>query len=186
MHHYVPMNQDNHINLVIIKNPFDIKQRELKTIKSESEIYLKKFLEDNVPSYLKNNFWVAVNGHVYKEEINLKFIRPGDYVVVCPVVQGGGNGSNPLAILAGLALAFFSFGMVQPWVAGMFGKTAGLLAGGLTMMAGGQLISNAFSPSEIAFAKATLSAQIDCIPLFSTLHPVYFFPFLQTNTQPTV
>ena len=138
---------------MILKNPFNLQEREIKHIDIKDEQPLKTYLEEHAPISSTMEYHASINGRVYKpEEIETQIVRDGDSVVVCPVIRGGGGGSNPLAILAGIALAVFSFGVVSPFVSGLFGggllgSIAGSLAGGLTMMIGGQLISNAFSPS---------------------------------------
>lgn len=140
-------------NLVILRNPFNLQQREIKTLDIAKNISLSEFLRENAPVPLTMEYHASINGRVYKpEEIEAQIVHGGDSVVVCPVLRGGGGGSNPFAILAGLALAVFSFGVVAPFVGGLFGGgfiggIAGSLAAGLTMMVGGQLISNAFAPS---------------------------------------
>ena len=142
-------------NLIILKNPFNLNQKECKLIELKSETTLKKYLEINAPVAINYEYHASINGRIYKpEEIGIKLVKGGDFIVVCPVLKGGGGngGSNPLAILAGIALAVFSFGVVSPFVGGLFGggfagQIAGTIAAGLTMMVGGQLISNAFAPS---------------------------------------
>jgi len=143
------------INLVVLKNPFNLQEREIKRINiSADEMPLQDFLETYVPVMPQMEYHASINGRVFTpEEIPLHMVRQYDSVVVCPVVSGGGGrGSNPLSILAGLALAVFSFGVVSPFVSGLFGggmagSIAGSIAAGLTLMVGGQLIGNAFSPS---------------------------------------
>ena len=141
-------------NLVILKNPFNIQEREIKSVEIADNILLSEYLSENVPVSSQMEYHASLNGRVFTpEEIETQIVHGGDSVVVCPVLRGGGNGgSNPLAILAGIALAVFSFGVVSPFVSGLFGGgtvggIAGSVAAGLTMMVGGQLISNAFSPS---------------------------------------
>ena len=139
-------------SLIILNNPFNFNEREQKFINLDSEISLPEFLLEYAPIDSEFEYHVAINGRVFQpEEISINIVRPGDYVSVCPIVSGGGRGSNPLAILAGIALAVFSFGVVSPWVSGLvgggtLGTIAGNIAAGLIMSVGGSLISNAFSP----------------------------------------
>ena len=49
-----------------------------------------------------------------------------------------------------------------------------------------KIYSKFLSPSDKALVKATLSAQIACIPWFSILQPVYIFPLFAFNTAPTL
>lgn len=136
--------------LVKLNNPFDITDRTIQRLTMTEATPLQVFLEKNVGVPPEMEYHASINGHVYTPvEIPLYQVNPGDCVVVCPVLKGGGGGKNPLAILAGLALSIFSFGVVSPFVSGLFGGSAiaGSIAAGLTLMIGGQLISNAFSPS---------------------------------------
>lgn len=142
------------VTLAILKNPFNPRDRDILTVNIGLGRTLKAFLEEHVDVGDEQEYHASINGRVYgPEELEAQMVHPGDFVVVCPVLRGGGGGGgkNPLAILAGVALAMFSFGVVAPGVSGLFGSSAiagiaGKLAGGLTLMIGGQLISNAFAP----------------------------------------
>ena len=135
-------------NLVVLNNPFNLNDRDIKKIEIDDEIGLDIYLEKYVPVPPGMEYHASINGRVYtSSELPLHVVREYDSVVVCPVIKGGDSGSNVFAILAGIALAVFSFGVVAPFVGGLLGTVAGNIAAGLTMMIGGQLISNAFSPS---------------------------------------
>ena len=139
------------VTLVVIKNPFDIRDRDITSVKLDAAQSFQDFLIEHVRIGEDLEYHASINGRVFApDEIPAQLVAPGDYVAVCPVLRGdGGNGGkNPLAILAGIALAAFAFGVVAPGVTGMFGGSAiaGKLAGGITLMVGGQLISNAFGP----------------------------------------
>lgn len=140
------------VTLAIIKNPFDVRDRDIERIGLDGPCTLSAFLDEHVKIADDMEHVASINGRVYSgDEIAGAMVAPGDFVAVCPVLRGGGGrsgGKNPLAILAGIALAAFSFGVVAPGVSGIFGGSAiaGKLAGGLTLMVGGQLISNAFAP----------------------------------------
>ena len=139
-------------NLAILKNPFNINEREQKIVILEAPCSLQLFLERHAPISNEFEYHASINGRVIgADEIYKNTVVPGDFVAVCPVISGGGRGSNPLAILAGIALAVFSFGAVSPFVSGIFGggtmgAIAGNIAAGLFMSVGGALISNAFAP----------------------------------------
>lgn len=139
------------VTLVKINNPFDIRDRDIKSVKLDTARPFQDFLSEYVHISDELEYHASINGRVFApDEIPAQLVAPGDYVAVCPVLRGGGGngGKNPLAILAGIALAAFAFGVVAPGVSGMFGGSAiaGKLAGGITLMVGGQLISNAFGP----------------------------------------
>ena len=139
------------VTLIKINNPFDVRDRNITSVKLDAERPFQDFLYEYVQIGDELEYHASINGRVFApDEIPAQLVAPGDYVAVCPVLRGGGGngGKNPLAILAGIALAAFSFGVVAPGVSGLFGGSAiaGKLAGGLTLMVGGQLISNAFSP----------------------------------------
>lgn len=139
------------VTLVTINNPFDIRDRDIKSVKLDTARPFHDFLSEHVHISDELEYHASINGRVFApDEIPAQLVAPGDYVAVCPVLRGGGGngGKNPLAILAGIALAAFAFGVVAPGVSGMFGGSAiaGKLAGGITLMVGGQLISNAFGP----------------------------------------
>lgn len=136
--------------LVKLNNPFNIEDRTIQRLTMSEVEPLSGFLVKYAAIPSEMEYHASINGRVYApEEIPLYQVMPGDCVVVCPVLRGGGGSKNPLAILAGLALAIFSFGAVAPIFTGIFGGSviAGNIAAGLTLMIGGQLISNAFSPS---------------------------------------
>lgn len=138
------------VTLTTLHNPFNISDREIKTLEVENGLSVENFLS-RYTTTRENSYHAVVNGHVIPEYLyNSKILDNGDYVAICPVI-GKGNGKNPLALLAGLALSIFSFGVVSPFVSGLvgggfMGSVAGNIAAGLTLMGGGQLISNAFSP----------------------------------------
>ena len=142
----VVIDSDN-VLLTILHNPFDINHRTIKRVPMRYAQSLRSFLIEHVAIDDNQEYHVSINGRVYpSDEIQDQVVNVGDSVAVCAVLRGGGKGKNPLAILAGLALAFVAFG-VGSFIGGMFGATAGQLATGLILMVGGQLVSNAFMPS---------------------------------------
>ena len=160
------------VTLAILRNPFDVRDRDILRVDIAAAQPFQDFLETHVRIGDEMEYHASINGRVYTpEEIPTQIVIPGDYVAVCPVLRGGGGNSgrskNPLAILAGIALAIFSFGVVAPAVGSLFGGSAlaAKLAGGLTLMVGGQLISNAFSP-KVKEAEDTASHQ------WSALQPI--------------
>lgn len=141
------------VTLAILKNPFNTRERDIRVVDVGLGRTLQAFLEEHVAVGDEQEYHASINGRVYGPgQLETQIVYPGDFVAVCPVLRGGGGngGKNPLAILAGIALAMFSFG-VASGVTSMMGSSAmagiaGKLAGGLTLMLGGQLISNAFAP----------------------------------------
>ena len=142
------------VHVAVLHNPFNISERQLFMVEINEDMSLERFLSEHVKIDENKEYHASINGKVYTpDELCYQILNDGDHVAVCPVLKGGGGGKNPLAILAGLALAFFAFGVVGPAVTNMFGGAgiagaamAGKIAAGLTLMVGGQLISNAFMP----------------------------------------
>ncbi|MDR1977212.1 MAG: hypothetical protein LBQ42_00600, partial [Synergistaceae bacterium] len=101
------------ITLVVLHNPFSLSDRTITTVETSIDLSLATFLEQHAPIGGEQEYHASINGKVYApEEMGNVFVVPGDYVVVCPVLRGGGGRSkNPLAILAGIALAVVSFGV---------------------------------------------------------------------------
>ncbi len=139
------------VTLVVLKNPFNPNDRDIYTVDVGLGRTLQAFLEGHAPANDELEYHASINGKVYgPDELEAQIVHPGDFVAVCPVLRGGGGngGKNPLAILAGIALAMFSFGVVGPAVQSAFAGSAiaGQLAAGATLMIGGQLISSVFAP----------------------------------------
>jgi predicted phage tail protein len=135
-------------NLVVVNNPFNLSDRTIQNIDASIVLSLPVFLSLYAPITLEQEYHVSVNGKVYGPgELAGLLVRPGDSIVVCPVLRGGGGrGKNPLAILAGIALSVFAFGVVGAAAKAAWGAIAGQLVAGATLMIGGQLLGSLFGP----------------------------------------
>lgn len=97
-------------------------------------------------------FYVAVNGGlVEKEDIAETWLMPGDCVVLCPRVHGGGGGKDIVRIAALITVAYFTMGAGTA-AAGVFGgttTTAGAIAGAAASVAAsvaGSMLVNSLLP----------------------------------------
>lgn len=117
----------------------------------------------------------SVNGKVYEDADWDMELAPGDNIVFVPVPQGsGGGGSNPLAMIAMIAVAvvaavvtagvgsvmmggtFFGSGMVTTGLT-TSALVGGALAGAAVMVGGGLLVSAIFPTPEIGMERGNLS-----------------------------
>ncbi len=104
------------VTLVIVKNPFSPQDgREVTQI--EAGKTLAELLQENAVDGV--NLQATVNG--YSVENDTK-INDGDFVVIYPSVEGGGDkgGKGILGIVAAIALSVVSFGIASSgWLAGL-------------------------------------------------------------------
>lgn len=132
------------IQLVIVRNPFDRSERDVRFISVHSRMGLAGFVQRYVPAPPEGTELVySINGRI-AETLKKTKLCDGDCIVVVPKVAGGGDDSkNPLALLAGLALAALSFGVSTLFTGGS--AWLGTIAAGAVMMVGGSLINSWFS-----------------------------------------
>ena len=90
--------------VIIITNPFNLRDR------SETDVDLKENQKLIDYKLIYENFSedvvLTING-IIPDENNLKsyFPRRNDYIVILPVIQGGGGDKkNPIALIATIAL----------------------------------------------------------------------------------
>ncbi len=136
------------ITVVVVTNPFSL----------EKEIHSTKYVASSTAvGYVRplvaaeTELVYSINGAIIDNPSEV-YVNPGDYVVVCPVVAKG-NGKNPLAIIAGIALSVVSVGVGNlaqygTWTSqvGMAGWGFGAaLAAATVMYIGGQLLSRLYS-----------------------------------------
>ena len=139
------------ITLVLIKNPFDIHNRDIKNVEYSAVKTLTGYVLD---TKITDAVKVAVNGRLIDESEWPTTIRAdGDNIVICPVVgKGGGGGKNVLGMVAAIALSVVSMGVGSAVTGGaMFGAGsvamtswtfAGYLAAAAVMYMGGTLLQN--------------------------------------------
>lgn len=112
------------ITLVVVKNPF--KPQDGRKIKRfEYNGTLQDLLKAN--EIANTNIHATVNGFEVTETYEVK---DGDFIVICPVIEKGGDkggGKSILGIVAAVALAVVSFGVgniLAPTVGSFFGGGA--------------------------------------------------------------
>ncbi len=144
------------INLVIVKNPF----------KTDKEIKRVNYIpEQSVYSYVQSEFMgldvvISYNGRIISEEEHKTLIpTAGDYIAVCPVIEGGGDGKDLGRTLAVIGLSIITMGVGSMAAGGAFmgleavgaaswGFWSWVAAAGV-QIAGGYLINQAFSPGQM-------------------------------------
>lgn len=139
------------INLVIVKNPFKT-DKEIKTV----EYIPGKPVYDYIQSdFVGFNVVISLNGEIIPERDYSNIIpKSGDYIAVCPVVEGGGDGKSIGRSLATIALSIATMGVGSLAAGGTFlgAGMAGSASWGFwswvaatgTYMAGGYLINRMF------------------------------------------
>lgn len=70
----------------------------------------------------------------------------GDTLQVLAAVSGGGGDSNPLQIIAMVALTYFTMGAGATWLGSLQGTLAGSMLGAAAFMAGSMLLGSVFKP----------------------------------------
>lgn len=150
------------MTLVLVKNPFDPHgSRDIRPADWQPCRPLADYLADVVPFAEGLDFAVSINGRLVAAEEQAAVIpAPGDYVVFCAVVHGGGGGGkNPLqtiamiavvavAAWAGLALAFSNTSVAAFAGTGISLNTVAGVATGVFMGMGGMLV-NAVFPTQM-------------------------------------
>lgn len=138
--------QKTGIHVISVENPFDLSNRSISLIESSDMA-----LQDVIARTGLANVVAAVNGEVVEaDDWPQTRVIEGDYVVLCPVPEGGGGGKQVLRIVALVALSLavpvvagFAAGVVGAGTA--LGQVVGVLAGGLFVAAGSMLV-NALLP----------------------------------------
>lgn len=145
------------INLVVVKNPF----------KTDKEIKQVNYIPgQTVFSYIQPGFMgvevvISHNGQIVPEDEYQSVIpAPGDYIAVCPVIEGGGDGGGKdigrtLAVIAlsivtmgvGSVVAGGAFWGLDAIVAANWGFWSWVAAAGVRV-AGGYLINQWFPPGK--------------------------------------
>ena len=133
---------DNLINVIRILNPFDNRERateQLEWLPGKSMAEYFPFQEDS-PIVL------SVNGRIVPDcDRAVTFLSANDYVVICPVPQGGGQDSKQvmrMVAMIGLAIAAPGIGNFLAGSLGWGAFGASVLTAGV-MIAGALLINSA-------------------------------------------
>ncbi len=153
---------NNQITVVIIKNPFNINEREIKQVTHIPEEPVFHYVRTGVliadtDVVISHNGWI-----VPEEEYNKLIPYPGDFIAVCPLVCGGSSGGkkNILSMVATIALSMVTMGVGSMAMGGSFlvGSANFAAASGWSFWAsmaamgtqyvGGQILSHWFPPPE--------------------------------------
>src|SRR5690554_1182465 len=111
------------INLVILKNPFSPKNREIKQVAYIPGQPVFSYILPEMMGF--DEVVISRNGKIVPEEEYQTLIpTPGDYIAVCPVISGGGDdgGKDVARALAQIAVMAFAL-----WAGG---AVAGAMYGG--------------------------------------------------------
>src|SRR5690554_5189114 len=144
------------VNLVIVKNPFKT-DREIKQVDFVPEKSAFSYVQ---PEMMGNEVVISHNGRIIDETEHESLVPvPGDYIAVCPVIEGGGGGGKDVGrTLAVIALGIVTMGVGSLvaggafWGAGAIGAANwgfwSWAAAAATYAAGGYLINQAFPAQQ--------------------------------------
>ena len=130
------------INLIYIKNPFDLSSRNEKVVDFIPETSASNYIKQ-IALFDEKIISVAINGEVVKDLSTI--VNDGDYIIVSPKVE-----DDVFNLILSVALVYVAFGVggwaatgnwgaaVSTWGAG---ATMGYLAAAAVMYIGGQLIN---------------------------------------------
>lgn len=128
-------------NLVVLKNPFNINERDIHSIDYNNNLTVYQHIQPYIFGLEK--YVVSINGGIISEEDIQSYIpTDGDYIAVSPKVEGGDD-KNPLAIIASIALMSFAAGL--PAQLGLKANSfMAFAAQGAAMYIGGLVINHLF------------------------------------------
>lgn len=151
------------LHLVEIRNPFKPTEADRSTL----EFRPGSSVADLYPSAVTRELQIGLNGMIVPlEKRDVTFVADGDYLVICPVIAGGGGeggGKMILRIVALIAISVMTAGAGAALAAGAYGAmggtlvaaNAGLVLGAMggvlqtgIMMAGGLLVNAMIPPPE--------------------------------------
>ena len=130
-----------------LNNPFDL--TDVDRICVDRPVTIRQWLDDN-------NGWSRLNRRPTVCVVNGQQLMRCDYdrqVIDCAVCfvtlpQGGDSGSNPLLIVAAIALTVFTYGAGSASLAGVTGLSGGtLIAAQATVMIAGSMLINSMMPT---------------------------------------
>lgn len=144
--------------LIIINNPFDRSDKTVTLVDGGKAIfhYLSDLDEDLEPI-------VSVNG-IITEDFEY-ILKQNDSLVIIPVPKGGGDGKNPLATVAMIALSVVSGGAAGAMVGATSGLAYTAVRAGIMVLGG--LLINQLMPTSQANQKTNSS--------FENTSPTYSF-----------
>lgn len=140
----------NKITLVTTPNPFNHSSKTIKKLNYNSVATLEGYLKESPIYDPKEHFLVVVNGKIVpKDQYGVTSLNKGSFISIVPRISmgGGGTGKSILSLVAGLALAYVSFGVGGIASGGLWGSamatwtTGGMIAAAATMFVGGMLIN---------------------------------------------
>lgn len=139
------------ITVVVIKNPFDIRNRDIRQVKYSAVKTITGYIND---TKIQDEVKISLNGKLIDEN-KYSDVIPQDKsnIVMCPVIgHHGGSGKNILGVVASIALAVATTGIgsavsggawIGAGVKAMAGWTfAGYMAAAAVMYLGGTLLNH--------------------------------------------
>lgn len=138
------------INLVVVRNPFDRRIRDERTLTFDTMPSVAALVQDYLP--LAPALSVSINGElITREEWESRQLRPGEQLVVMPVLHDSGNGILfTVLMIALIVFAPYVAGYADIMLGGAFGAagsigfglvTYGIIAAGAYVI-GGLLAQN--------------------------------------------
>jgi len=153
-------------NITICKNPFRPHLDRVEVVaragtRLDTVLRREHLIAGRGRSLVRNHaFVVQVNGDWLTQDRWSRRLKADDVVLVALLPAGGGGGSNPLQIVAMVALAAVTAGAAAAWgpalgaAMGLSGTVAagvgGALIGSAIMIGGGMLLSALFSTRQAA------------------------------------
>lgn len=143
------------VQLVVVRNPFDRACRDERVLPLDGSVTIADMVREHLP--VCPDISVAINGElITKEEWESRTLRPGEQMVVAPVVHGDDSGILSMVLMVALAVVA---PMAASWLmggsfvgAGAVGFAATGFAGTLlTMgigMVGSMVIGGLMAPSK--------------------------------------
>ncbi|WP_164522323.1 host specificity factor TipJ family phage tail protein [Halocella sp. SP3-1] len=142
------------INLVIVKNPFKT-DKEIKQVSYVPEQPVFSYIQ---PHFMGVEVVISHNGKIVSEnEYKTLVPSPGDYIAVCPVIEGGGGDGKDIGrTLAVIGLSIITLGVGSVAAGGAFFGGVGASGWGIgswlaaagVQIAGGYLINKMFPTGQ--------------------------------------
>jgi predicted phage tail protein len=165
------MSENKQIHIVRLTNPFDPREHTRETLAWEPGKTLADYCTNHILA-LEHVF--SVNGRIVEAgELANVPVSPDDYIVACPIPQGGGGNKSIFRIVALIAVS-----MVAPYAAAALNGVGGLATGtvgaltgiGTAISAGvslaGSMLINALLPPAKPKAGAAGSTSLDSSPTY--------------------
>ncbi len=140
------------VDALLVRNPFDpAHSLERRTLDFHPGWSVAEYLTVIAPA---DEYVVSVNGGAVRiEDRPETFLEPGDQLVVCPVVEGGGGGKNIFRIIGIVVVMILAAITQQYWAEGVLwaglateggmlaSSTAAMVAGSVVAIGGSMLVS---------------------------------------------